>query len=597
MIKYLKSFFLLLLPHERKLTLLLFLMTLAMVLIEMIGIVSILPFLYVLSDPSLIETNRILKIIFQFSFNKFGIETNYQFLLFLGTITFFLLLFSLCLKTLTIYAQQRFIEMRKFSLAQRLVKGYLHQSYLWFLSRHSSSLAKNILDESHLVISRGLHHMMNLIMHIFYALVIIIFLTFLDPFIMIVISFAFGISYGLIFLSSKKIIGKFGTERYDNNDLIFKSINETFRAIKQIKVSNLENVYIKRISKIGLILARNSAFVGIVAQIPRYFLELIVFGGMLLLTLYLMTKNGSVESALPLIVIYAVSGYKLMPAMQGIYISLINLNYVSISVEKINEELKTIKKNEIIKGDKNFTLGKSINLKNICFKYPDASRNALNDINLNIPAFSSVAIIGTTGSGKTTIVDVLLNLLAPHKGKIEVDGQDINRLNTKEWLRSIGYVPQQVFLNDDTIEANIAFGVDQDTVDHQLIRQASKIAQLDEFIMDELPNKYQTLIGEQGVRLSGGQRQRIGIARALYHKPKLLILDEATNALDITTEQKIMDEIFTIKNMTVIVITHRLEILKKCNKIILIDNGKIKMDGDYDSLIRSNLYFPLKDNN
>lgn len=587
MIKTIKNYIYILLPSEQKLTLLLLFMTLITVLMDIAGVLSVLPFMYVLTDPSIIETNEILKTLFKISLN-YGIKTNHQFLIFLGILILILLFISLSFKSFMIYFQNRFIEMRKFSLAQRLVQSYLHQPYLWFLNRHSSSLCKNILDESHTVITRGLYHLINLITQIIVVLVLISLSIIADPLISIVIGILFGSLYAFILILSKGIVSKFGNQRFNYNELLFKIINETFTAIKQIKISGIENIKIKTISKLGINLAKNSAFVGTVSAIPRYVIELLVFGGMLTLTLYLMTKEGTFEKALPTIVLYAIIGYKLMPALQSIFLSLTNLNYVAISVDKISKELKLVKEFEILQKQEKFQLNKNISLKKVFFKYPDTSTNALNDINLNIKANSFFGIVGTTGSGKTTLVDIILNLLVADKGLLEVDNKPINNLNSRKWMKSVGYVPQNIFLIDDTFSANIALGINDEDIDHIQLEKVSKIAEIHDHIIAE-PGKYETQIGEQGVRLSGGQRQRIGIARALYHDPKVLILDEATSALDNITQKSILNNLKSMKtDITIIMITHRLSTVRECDSIILLDKGEIKAQGTFEELVRDN---------
>ncbi|CAO6124328.1 SunT ABC-type bacteriocin/lantibiotic exporters, contain an N-terminal double-glycine peptidase domain [Candidatus Pelagibacterales bacterium] len=591
MIKIFRNYLYLLSPSELKLCLLLLLMTLVSVLLEVAGFLSILPFLYVITDPSIVETNKALKILFEISLN-FGFKTKHEFLIFLGAVILIFLTISLSFKAFMIYFQHRFIEMRKFSLTQRLVESYLRQPYIWFLNRHSSTLCKNILNESHTIITRGLHHLINLMTQIMVTLLLISISIFVDPFISIVIGILFSFAYGGIFLMTKNIISKFGNERFNSNEKLFKIINETFAAIKQIKISGIENIKIKSISKLGINLARNSAYVGTISSVPRYFLELMVFGGMLTLTLYLMTRVGTIEKALPLIVLYSIIGYKLMPALQAIYLSLTNLNYVSLPVDVISKELKLLPKGNFFQKKEKLLLKDRISLKKVFFKYPGASKNTLNNINLNILANSFVGIVGATGSGKTTLVDIILNLLEADRGLVEVDNQPINKLNSTQWIKSIGYVPQNIFLTDDTISANITLGGNDQNIDQKQIEKVSKIALIHDFILTNLNEKYETKIGEQGIRLSGGQRQRIGIARALYHNPKVLILDEATSALDGFTEQLVMKELKKLKNdITIIMITHRLRSLVECDNIFLLDGGSIKAQGTFEELVQSNENF------
>ena len=265
------------------------------------------------------------------------------------------------------------------------------------------------------------------------------------------------------------------------------------------------------------------------------------------------------------------------------------MSFAGPSLDKLHDDLKNLKKfNE--NTEKNIlTLSKKIILKNINYSYPNSSRIALNDINLIIPANSKVGFVGTTGGGKTTTVDIILGLLEAQKGTLEVDDTIITNQNTRAWQRSIGYVPQQIYLSDDTVEANIAFGQEIKNINKEAVEKAAKIANLHNFVIEELPNKYQTTIGERGVRLSGGQRKRIGIARALYHNPQVLILDEATSALDNETEEAVMEAVNNIgKNITIILIAHRLNTVKNCDIIFKLEKGRIVDQGSFESLINNN---------
>jgi len=592
-----KKIIYLLTPYERKRGGLLLVMILIMALLDMIGVASILPFIAVLTNPSLIEKNLILNDMFQAS-KIFGVENDQQFLFVLGVLVFLLIVSSLLFKVLTTYAQVRFVQMREYSIGKRLVEKYLHQPYSWFLSRHSADLGKTILSEVGQVVGFGINPLLELIAKGMITIALITLLIIIDPILALMVGFSLGGAYGLIFFFVRSYLNRIGKERLKNNQLRFTLVSEAFGAAKEVKVAGLEQTYIKSFSDTARSYAQTVASVQATSQLPRYILEAIAFGGIMLVILHLMVQTGSFNNALPVISLYAFAGYRLMPALQMIYGALTQLTYVGPSLDKLYEDFKNLKPLNSNQDQGVLSLNSTIVLKNIHYNYPNTSRVALKDINLNIPVRSTVGFVGATGSGKTTTVDIILGLLEVQKGTLEVDGQIITKQNSRAWQRSIGYVPQFIYLADDTVAANIAFGVDSKDINQENIEKVSKIANLHQFIIDELPKKYQTTIGERGVRLSGGQRQRIGIARALYHKPKVLVLDEATSALDNLTEQEVMKAVNNLgKDITVILIAHRLSTVKKCDKIFLLEKGELKNEGTFEELIKVNDNFRKTANN
>ena len=357
-------------------------------------------------------------------------------------------------------------------------------------------------------------------------------------------------------------------------------------------MGGLEKIFIDRFSKPSKKIASNTALEAVINNIPRYVLEAITFGGILLIVLFLMYSGNEIRDILPILTLYVYAGYRLMPAIQQIYISLNNLRVVGPALNSLHKDLLNLSSkinNEKIETIK-FT--KSMDLNHISFKYENNPKMTINEVTLQIKPFTTIGFVGSTGSGKTTMIDIILGLLKAHEGKLSVDGKIINRDNLRSWQRSIGYVPQQIFLSDDTISANVAFGIESGDIDQEKVEKVCKIANLHNFIIDELPLQYKTTVGERGVRLSGGQRQRIGIARALYHRPQLLILDEATSSLDNVTENLIMESIYKLKkNITIIIIAHRLNTVKNCDKIFLFNKGKLEGQGTYDELIESSDQF------
>ena len=581
----LKKILYILTPGESKHAGLVVIMISIMALLDMIGVASILPFMAVVTNPDIIQTNTILNEAFQIS-NRFGVENNRQFLFALGICVFLLLVISLTFKALTSYVQLRFVQTRNYSIAKRVIQSYLQQPYSWFLNRNSAELGTTILLEVGRIVGGGLNPLMELISRSMIAVALITLLFLTDFKLAMIVGFTISGAYGLIFYFTKSYLNRLGKESLKNNQLRFTAVSEAFGAAKEVKVAGLEQNYIERFSNPAQIFARHQATVSVLAQIPRYFLEIIAFGGVMLMMLYLIKKTGSFNNSIPIISLYVFAGYRLMPAIQQIYTSVNSISYIGPSLNSLYDDLKTLKKIDEQQDAKNISLNKSIILKNVNYDYPNASRTALKNINIDIPAQSTIGIVGPTGSGKTTIVDVILGLLEPQKGKLEVDEQIITKNNCRIWQRLIGYVPQDIYLADDTISANIAFGKKLKDINYDAVEKASKIANLHDFVSNELPEKYQSIIGERGIRLSGGQRQRIGIARALYHNPQLIILDEATSALDNDTEKAVMDAIDNIgKNKTIIIIAHRLSTVKKCDKIFLLEKGELKKQGKFEELI------------
>jgi len=592
-----KKILYLLTPHERRLAWLLLILIIIMAFLEMIGVASILPFVSVLTNPSLIDTNFALNKIFQVS-SIFGVENNQQFLFGLGVLVFILLVTSITFKALTTYAQIRFVQMLQYNISKRLMERYLSQPYSWFLSRNSADFSRTILSETGIVIGNGVSALINLVAKSMVAIALLALLIVANLKIALIVGFSLSISYLLIYKFTSNYVKRMGEERFKKELLLFKSISEAFGAVKEIKTGGLEQIYIKRFSDPARTIAKNLASSSVVQQFPRFVLEAVAFGGIILLILFQMMQTGSFNNALPVITLYVFAGYRLMPALQEIYGVFSKFNFITPSVDKIHNDFENLKILNSNNKQGVISINKTINLKNIYYNYPNASREALKNISLSIPVNTTVGLIGATGSGKTTTVDIILGLLEAQKGTLEIDEIIITKQNSRAWQRTIGYVPQYIYLSDDTLSANIAFGVEPKDINQEAVERASKIANLHEFVMDELPKQYQTEVGERGIRLSGGQRQRIGIARALYHDPQVLILDEATNALDNITEKAVMDAVNNLsKHITIILIAHRLNTVKKCDKIYLLEKGEIKNEGTFEELIKVNENFRISANN
>ena len=581
----LKKLLALLTPVERRHATALMGMTLGMAFIDTLGVASILPFVAVLTTPDLIHTNSLLSTAFTAS-RHLGIYTTEQFLFYLGVLVFFLHVTSLVFKALTIFLQTRFALMREYSISKRLVESYLHQPYAWFLNRHSADLGKTILSEVNVVIYGGMIPFMTLMAQSMITLAVLALLVIVDPLLAIYVGSLLGLAYIGIFAVLRGWLKRLGQERTKANQLRFTAVSEAFGAVKVLKVGGLEQIFIQRFSAPSEKYAKSQATAKNIAQVPRFALEAIAFGGMLLVILYLMNQSGSFTTALPIISLYAFAGYRLMPAMQQIYQAFTQLRFAGPAIGALYQDFNSLQPWNVQKCPLNLLpLRDKISLSNVDYRYPNATMPSLKGININIPAGRTVGFVGPTGSGKTTLVDLILGLLEPQQGVLEIDGNPITAVNRGQWQRSIGYVPQHIYLADDTVAANIAFGVNAKNIDQHAVELAAKAANLHDFVVNDLTHGYATTVGEHGVRLSGGQRQRIGIARALYHNPQVLILDEATSALDNLTEQAFMDAVYNQgPSRTIIMIAHRLSTVRQCDQIYFLDRGEIRGSGTFAEL-------------
>ena len=578
--------------NEKRKAILLSFLVLIMATMEMLGVASILPFIAVLSNPSIVESNSLLSLLYNQS-RYFGVENLNQFLFFLGIGVFIFLISSLSLRAITSYFQIRYAMMLEYNLSKRLTEGYLNQPYSWFLNRHSADLSKSILSEVGEVVGKTIYPIINITVYgtVSVSMLILIFLV--DTRLAIQMGSVLVLCYGGVFLIIKKILTRIGNERLKSNTERYTAISEALGAIKEVKIGALEKVYTKRFEKPAKRFAITQSIAVLLASLPRYLIEGVAFGGMIILILFLMNRGAAFTGILPLITLYALAGYRLIPSLQQVYHSSTQLRFSGPALNSLHNDLINLKtRKQISLEEEKFEFNKNIEISNVFLSYPNSERSVLKKINMKIKAGSKIGIVGSTGSGKTTLVDFILGLLSAEKGYLSVDDQLINDKNIRSWQKIIGYVPQQIYLVDDTIKANIAFGVQHEKVIQEDVEKAAKIANIHEFITSELPNGYDSLVGERGVRLSGGQLQRIGIARAIYYNPKLLILDEATSALDNITEKFLMDELMNLKNkITIIMIAHRLSSIKSCDEIFLLDHGEIKANGSYNDLDLSSEIF------
>jgi len=564
--------------EKRRGSLVLF-MVIIMAVLETAGVASVMPFLAVLGDPEMVETNVVLSTVY----DSLGFQSVDDFLFALGATAFGLILFSALFRIVTHYAMNRFVEMRRHSVSKRLLETYLRQPYEFFLDRHSGDMSKSILSEVDQLVQNVFRPGMQMVAYSIVLMAIVILLMIVDPVIALGVTTVVGVSYGAIFLAVRPLLARLGLERRSANKERFEAAGEALGGIKDIKLLGREHAYLQRFHGPSLRQARTQAGNQTISQVPKFLIEAIGFGGIIVLSLVLMAAHGGATGGglgqvLPMLGLYSFAGYRMLPAAQHIYAGMAKLRFGAAAVDGVYEDLHQRERLAEIHKRVPQALHpqREIALEHVSYTYPNADRPALNDIHLSIPVGSSLGIIGTTGAGKTTLVDVLLGLLRPDKGAIAVDGEPIGEHNLRAWQQSLGYVPQDIFLTDSTVAENIALGVPPEQIDREQVKRCARMAQLHQFITEQMPQGYDTLVGERGVRLSGGQRQRIGIARALYHNPPVLVFDEATSALDNETEAAVMEAVNILsEEKTIIIVAHRLSTVRACSQLVCLRGGQV----------------------
>lgn len=574
MAKFLKLMFEMSSKRERIKALILLLLLIIVALLDMAGVASILPFIGILADPSIAHRNPALAYVVE----SFGFINEQNLMFVLGGVSLGMIVFSLLFKALVSYLQIRFVLMQEFSISARLVERYLNQRYRWFLQRNSAELGKNILSEVQVIMSNAATPFLHLIAQSFVSLALIGLLVSIDVALAFNVVTVLGAAYFLLYSYVRGGLKAFGGRRYKANQDRFNIVSELFSAIREIKMARLESVYSSRFKSSAFTYAQNQSLARAIAQLPRFFIEGVAFSGMILLILYLLKTRGEFFEIVPLLSLYAFAGYRLLPALQQIYAAITQLRFIGPTIDAFANEIDNLKAEEVSAEDKAFMFKSNIVFDDVCFNYDSPSdKSVVSNVSFTLLEGEFIGIIGKTGSGKSTLVDLLLGLLEPQSGSILINGKKLSIENSRSWQSTIGYVPQSVHLIDDTITRNIAFGVNEEDINYHSLRKAAEIACALDFIEEELPLGFETKVGERGSRLSGGQRQRISIARALYRNPSILVLDEATSALDVTTERQVLEKLqSSSEELTLIMITHRLSTVSDCNRVIYVNGGVVK---------------------
>jgi ABC-type multidrug transport system fused ATPase/permease subunit len=562
---------------------------------DMLGVAVVFPFLKVLGDPDIVESNPTAL----WLFSALGF-TSFDYFIFAGGVAVIgVVCLSAVLRSLAIYAINRWTSMREYTLSRRLLETYLQRPYEFFLNRHSGDLSAHILYESGRAVSEYYRPALDLISGAVTLFFVCSLLMWADPVVTILSMAVLGGVYVILYIGLRPLIRRMGESLVTANKERFKVAGEALGGVKQIKLIGREQHYVAAYTVPARKQARIRALNATIRVLPRYAIETLAFGGIVLLTLALISRTGATGGAAfveiaPLLGLYAFAGYRMLPNLQMLYASAATMRTGTAVINALHGDFEagaSLRRPPKI-APVPLGLRDRLVFDAVSYRYPNASSGSLDRLTVEVERGSTVGIVGATGAGKTTFVDLLLGLLTPETGQIRVDGQPITHENVRAWQASLGYVPQDIFLIDASVSENIAMGVSRDQIDPERTESAARLARIHDFVIRELPNGYDTPIGERGVRLSGGQRQRIGIARALYGNPDVVVFDEATSALDNVTEREVMSEIANLSGAkTLIVIAHRLTTVRGCDKIIVLDQGRVVGLGTYDQLAEDNVHF------
>ncbi|PYJ68837.1 MAG: hypothetical protein DME76_11020 [Verrucomicrobia bacterium] len=561
-------------PYGRAKLVSVFSLSLAQAFFQVIGITSIFPFLAIAADPDRIRRSH-------FGTRFLGLfppMENRQLLLVAGVIAIAGLLMSNVVNLVAEYARTRYAQNFAHWLRVRLLRRIASQPYTYFLQRNSGDLLKKVVADVMNYTSGVLLPFLDSVARVLTAVLLLVTLFLVQPVIALSAAIVLGAFYVIIFrLLTRK--------RREVDENLRTSVAGSYReaqqmlgGIKPVKVHRAEEHFLSRFAKHSAVLARMYARLPVFANSARYLVEPLAFGGLVVAVLLLAARGRDFSDILPNLGVMALAGYRLLPSLQLLYGQLTQISSMGHAVDEVYDEFMAAETDRsVLPGTSSSALASetpfrwhdAITLREVSFRYPGTSRLALNGFSLTIVKNTSVGVVGPTGAGKSTLVDLLLGLYHPMTGEMLIDGRPLTPALVPSWQATIGYVPQDIFLIDDTIARNVAFGLSENEIDPARVREACAMAQLLDFIEVELPDGFDSNVGERGVRISGGQRQRIGLARALYHGPSLLILDEATSALDVATEAKLLEALRGLAGkITMVVAAHRFSAVANCDQLV-----------------------------
>ncbi len=573
--KILNKIFILLDKKQKRFMIVLVIMMLIGAILEACSVAVIIPVINIIIDKDAIESSRIMSRVFELS----HISDVKVF----AVLVMVLLILMFVIKNIYLYIQQKvlynYIYTNQFSTSERMMRNYIRRNYEYFLTADTAVIQRTITSDVNNMYALILS-LLTLVSEVIVFIALAVFLLFTDWRMTAFVATLLAVTLLVIKIVIKPMMYKAGKDNQDYYSSLFKWINESVTGIKDIKIGGRERFFVNEYIRYGTGYVDAVQKYTLYSNVPRLIIEVVCISGMVLYFIFLYLTGQNSEAILSVLGAVGVALARLMPCANRINNQLNNIAYFEPFLMGVSDNLQ----DEISGANTDLSvidipkekleIKNGIELKNICYKYPETSKYILQDATIEVKVGEAIGIVGTTGAGKSTIVDVMLGLLHPEKGQVLADGKDVlTKENYRKYLKNIGYIPQNIFMLDDTIKHNIAFGVPDDEIDEKRLWEVIKEAQLEDFIKGR-EDGLNANIGERGIQISGGQRQRIGIARALYDDPEVLVLDEATSALDGETEKAVMESINILHGKkTLVIIAHRLQTIEKCDHVYRIENG------------------------
>lgn len=556
--------------------------------VQVFGVASIAPFIAVLSNQDIIHTNAILSGLY----GALGFGSDQEFILFFAVATIAMIATSNLISGVTLWLSLRFSIDIGSALQNELFSNLLRRPYIFHkITDHSAAIAL-VNQQLPRFIYMVLQPILALTSQLMVALIILIGLFLMNPLIAISAALVVGGSYALTYVIIRKRLAYHGRFVSEKNRGVQATLSEAFIGVKEIKLHGNEQEHISRFEYFNHKGLESSAFISLAGDLPKLIIETISFGAIILLAVIILSLDQGGQ-VIGLVSLYALAGYKLLPTMQQIYRSITSISAHGSIVPRLSHNLEQAAEPmaDLASPSRPLPVIDVIGLDDVTFSYPEADAPALKHVSLSFTRGTVNTIAGPSGSGKSTLADVALGLLRPQSGHLTVDGRELAEDRLRAYRAAIGYVPQHIFLTNDTVIANIAFGIPAASIDLARVERALDMANAREFV-EKLPNGLHSALGQDGKLLSGGQRQRIGIARALYHDARVLVLDEPTSALDIESEHDVMLTLQSLKSkVLIVIISHRPAAIKMSDNITLIEGGEVVARGSYHELQRGNDYF------